>query len=171
MGSGRRENIHPVLLSQQDARSRCGGCVGARLHRSRSQQRHPLRQWQDLRGGRGVHDHYWRRWGVPLALMGLNEGVNTFFDDDGKLIEQLQKRLSLEDVRLPPSRHSTLTKSWLREKIRRPARQLDWQRQRSMRIVSVFCILLLLTVYCFQFTVLLFTVRCVLLYVVPGTCT
>jgi len=23
---------------------------------------------------------------VPLALMGLNEGVNTFFDDDGKLI-------------------------------------------------------------------------------------
>jgi hypothetical protein len=25
---------------------------------------------------------------VPLALMGLNEGVNTFFDDEGKLIEQ-----------------------------------------------------------------------------------
>jgi len=24
---------------------------------------------------------------VPLALMGLNEGVNTFFDDEGKLIE------------------------------------------------------------------------------------
>jgi len=26
---------------------------------------------------------------LPLALMGLNEGVNTFFDDDGKLIEQV----------------------------------------------------------------------------------
>lgn len=25
---------------------------------------------------------------VPLALMGLNEGINTFFDDDGKLAEQ-----------------------------------------------------------------------------------
>ena len=25
---------------------------------------------------------------VPLALMGLNEGVNTFFDDEGKLLEQ-----------------------------------------------------------------------------------
>lgn len=25
---------------------------------------------------------------VPLALMGLNEGVNTFFDEDGKLLEQ-----------------------------------------------------------------------------------
>ncbi|MCW3836383.1 SapC family protein [Sphingomonas canadensis] len=25
---------------------------------------------------------------VPLALMGLNEGVNVFFDDEGKLIEQ-----------------------------------------------------------------------------------
>ncbi len=26
---------------------------------------------------------------VPLALMGLNEGVNTFVDDDGKLIDQV----------------------------------------------------------------------------------
>ena len=26
---------------------------------------------------------------VPLALMGLNEGVNTFFDDEGKLIDQV----------------------------------------------------------------------------------
>lgn len=26
---------------------------------------------------------------VPLALMGLNEGINTFFDDEGKLIEQV----------------------------------------------------------------------------------
>lgn len=25
---------------------------------------------------------------VPLALMGLNEGVNTFFDDEGKLLEE-----------------------------------------------------------------------------------
>jgi hypothetical protein len=25
---------------------------------------------------------------VPLALMGLNEGVNTFFDEEGKLLEQ-----------------------------------------------------------------------------------
>lgn len=26
---------------------------------------------------------------LPLALMGLNEGVNTFFDDDGKLLEPI----------------------------------------------------------------------------------
>ena len=26
---------------------------------------------------------------LPLALMGLNEGVNTFFDDEGKLIDQV----------------------------------------------------------------------------------
>lgn len=26
---------------------------------------------------------------VPLALMGLNEGINTYFDDEGKLIEQV----------------------------------------------------------------------------------
>jgi hypothetical protein len=26
---------------------------------------------------------------VPLALMGLNEGVNTFVDDEGKLIDQV----------------------------------------------------------------------------------
>ena len=26
---------------------------------------------------------------VPLALMGLNEGVNTFFDDDGKLLDDV----------------------------------------------------------------------------------
>ena len=26
---------------------------------------------------------------VPLALMGLNEGVNTFFDDDGKMLEDV----------------------------------------------------------------------------------